>query len=604
MENNIKNLFPSEEMPWLKSYVDGAREESVKPAEQIGMWRFIERALKEQGDQYPAIEYFGRKIKRSELIAKVWLWARTLRGMGVGPDDRVIIFIPFIPEAAYIIFALNLIGAWPVMLNMGSSPEALAAGSKGAKFGVIADAVEENMAHVFRNSKEFEHVLFLSIGDQMPFYMKALVRLKTGKKNRDILKQNSNYISAADAIRRWGSFDGEVEAEFDPERPAIVTSSGGTSSKGYAKQIMDSNRAVISMFMQVLQTPLRDRYQPGTICYTGLPPFVSTCIFCLFLSPLYRNMTCYMEPRFDSKVFTKTIFKAKPQICLTPGRCWVYFFTQVERMLASGKKVDLSFFRMPIMGGEGCTPEDLRWMNSLMRKCGSPVQLMSGYGMSEIFSLLTADCRYGYPSDNDSEPVVSVGTPMPGTTAGVFDKDGNELPYGCRGELCIKATTLMLGYYNDEARTKEAIRDGWYHSGDLASIGKDGQIYVYCRMDEKFKCDDGTDFFPIDLELKMNSVEDVHCSMVNNMAAPGEKPRLAAHVVLYHECEDREAVIRKLDTATREILPDGLRIEGFKIHRHIFRMSNVCKTDRNSYKAELTGYFRPEGDRLVEVSFN
>lgn len=603
MNSEAKKKFPSEEMPWLNLYAKGAREAALKPVEEITMWRYLERYLKADGDKIPALKYFGRTVKRSELIKQVYRWARTLKGMGIEADERVIIYIPFIPEAAYILFALNIIGAWPVMLNMGSSPEALKAGSEGARFGIIADAVEDKMAHVFRNSRQFKAVLFLSITDQMGLPMKAVARLKVSSKNRKILKENRHYISASDALKRWSGYKGEIEAAYDPQRPAIVTSSGGTSQKGYAKQIMDTNRAVISMYEQVLWTPLRERYIPGGTVYTGLPPFISTCIFCLFYGPLAHNMTCQIEPRFDSKIFTKNILKYRPQICLAPGRCWIYFFTQIERMLKKGKKVDFSQFTMPIMGGDGCVPEDLRWMNSVLRKCNSPVQIASGYGMSEVFSILTCDCRDGYESDNDTEDVITVGAPVPGGVVSIQDANGNELGYHERGEICVKTTTMMRGYYNNEELTASVMRGGWYHSGDLGSIDEKGFVYIYSRMSDAFFLEDGTPYYPVDLELRMTKDKEVHNTLVLNMAGKGEKPKLAAHIVLYHDCKDKEAVIRRLDASVQDILPEGIRIEGYKIHRHILRMSNVCKTDINSYRAEHTGYCRPEGDRMVEVNF-
>lgn len=596
--------LPSVEMPWLKWHPEGAREKSIAPQEQCTMYKYIERAFLEHGDKYPAMVYFGKKIQRSEVLRKVDLWARMFRGMGVGPEDRVVISIPFIPEAAYILFALNRIGAWPVMLNLGSAPEALKKGAEGAKFGIVADAVEEQMAHVFRNNPAFEYVIYLSIATDMPVPTRQIVKLKSGCATRKLLREAKNYITSADALKRWGGFDGQIDAEYKPGRPAIVTSSGGTSSAGYAKQIMDTNEAVIAMFRQALESDLKYRFQPGTSCLTSLPPFVSTSIFVLFLAPLFRNMTCYIEPRVDAKTITKDVLKFKPSVCLIPGRAWIYFFTQVERKIAVCKTPDLSRFVMPIMGGEGVIPEDFRWMNSLMRKCGSPTGLVSGYGMSEVFSLLTADMREPYASDDDTAPVISVGQPMPGTNVAILDEDGNELTYGQRGEVCAKATTLMRGYYNDEENTAKALEGGWYHSGDLGYVSEDGLLYIYGRMADNFKREDGSLFCPVDLEIRMNEDKEVHCTMVNNMAKEGEKPCLVAHVVLYHSCTDRETVIRRLDESVKDILPEGVRIEGYKIHRHVFRMSNVCKTDRNSYRAELTGYVRPDAGRMVDVSFN
>lgn len=595
------SILPSEERPWMKFYEPGAATSAQGPDMGITMWKYIENALRQHGDDIEAFLYFGRKVKRSQLIDNVYRWARTLRGMGIGPDERVVIYSPFTPEIAYIFFALNHIGAWPVMLNMASSPEALMCAAQGARFAVVADAVEDNMAHILHSSN-WETVIFVQMGTCMPFPLRQIMALKSCLKRRRLLKENPHYITTARALDRWSSFNGPLETDYDPMRPAIVTSSGGTSQKGYAKQIMDSNAAVIAMFRQVLQTKLKDGYLQGTVCYTSLPPFVSTSLFVLFLAPLFRGMTCVLEPRLDGRVFTDNVLKHRPQVTLIPGRCWIYFFTQIERSIRKGHKPDLSFFKLPIMGGEGVSPNDLRWMNDLLHQCGSTISLISGYGLSEVFSVVSVDLEGA--ADNDKSPVINVGRPLPAVAAGVFDKDGNELGYDERGELYVKSPTMMLGYYKNEKLTQQVVRDGWFHTGDLCSISKDGLVYHYCRMSDCFTTANGRTVYPIDIELLVNEDPDVRCSMVNNMAPAGMPPRLAAHIVLKHGTDSTEDIIRRIDRKISQSMPDGLSIEGYKIHRHIFRMSNVCKIDRNSYRMEKDGYIRPLDGRMLQVTFD
>lgn len=68
------------------------------------------------------------------------------------------------------------------------------------------------------------------------------------------------------------------------------------------------------------------------------------------------------------------------------GAYWETFFHKVEEQIAAGKAPDLSRLRMPIIGGEGTTPEKLAWMDSLLQRCGGQ-QVLSGYGLSEAFSI-------------------------------------------------------------------------------------------------------------------------------------------------------------------------------------------------------------------------
>jgi len=600
MENK---RIPSQEKPWLKWYVENAWEKAHEPYENVTMYQYLSRKLREDGDKYDALNYFGTRISRSKMLSEIDRWARTFCGMGIKENDRVIVFIPFTPEAAYILFALNKIGAWPVMLNLGSSAEAIKSGCVDSKFAIVSDAVEDRIAHVLRNNPSFQNVILLNVGTDMPLVMRNLYKLKNGKIQKNILKEAKNYISSKNALARWSGFSGETEAPCDIKRPAIITSTSGTSKAGYAKQILDSNAAVVSMIKQLGLTSLPPRCKPGDICYTGLPPFISTSVLVLFLLPLFYNLTCYIDPRMEAEVFTKNLLKYRPQLCLITGRCWVYFFTQIERMIKKGKTPDLSFLRIPIMGGDGIVVKDLKWMNGLLKQCGAEYGICSGYGMSEMFSLLSADTRYGFAANNDTEPVISVGAPMPGSEVAIMDENCNELGYGERGEVCARGMTLMEGYYNDPEKTREAIRDGWYHSGDLGSIDEDGNIYVYGRMSSCYTDAEGHKLQPFDLENFVAQDPEVHYCMVNNMAPDGQKPRLAMHLVLLHECKDTAAVIRRIDKSVKDFLEYGQIVEGYKLHRHIFKMNAVLKLDRRYYKEQFTGYIRPEGDKMVEVSF-
>jgi len=602
MTINTSKRLPSEEMPWQKWHEPNAREETTKPIENITMCQLVERSLRKQGDVYPAIDYFGNKISRSKFLTMIDDWARMFHKMGVETDERVIFFAPFTPESAAIFLALNKIGACAVMLNFGSSVEALAKGLEGARFAVVADAVESIIAPLLRNNSAFKHVILLSINTDMPFFMRQAMSIKNVISKKKILNNAKNYITSREAFRRYGGYTGPVEVPCEPERPAIVTSSGGTSSKGYAKQVMDSNRAVISMMRQTNYNVLVKTFLPGTTCYTSLPPFISTSTVILFLLPLCNNMTSFMDPRVDPKVFTNNILKIHPQNCLIPGPGWVYFFAEIEKRIKEGRTPDLGFLNMPMMGGDGISVKDFRWMNGLLRKCGSKVGIFSGYGMSEMLSVLTVDNRMGYEADKDTQSVISVGNPIPGVDVAIMDKNGNELSYGERGEVCTKGSTFMLGYYNDIGRTNAALRDGWYRSGDLGSIDEDGNLFIYGRLQDCFENEDGTVFHPSDIEFIVNKDNDVSRCVVVNMSQSEEKPCFAVHVFLNDECTDTNSTIRRIDKTVHDSLRFQIEIGGYKIHRQFFKMSTALKIDRQYYKSLRNGYIKPEGEKMIDVN--
>jgi len=111
--------------------------------------------------------------------------------------------------------------------------------------------------------------------------------------------------------------------------------------------------------------------------------------------------------------------------------------------------------------------------------------LLEGYGtteMSPVVSVNVPDIEHENQRQTGFKPG-TVGHPIPGVSAKVVDVDtGADLGPGREGMLLVKGPNLMLGYLNQPAKTKEAVKDGWYVTGDLASIGEDGFIRIADRV--------------------------------------------------------------------------------------------------------------------------
>lgn len=84
------------------------------------------------------------------------------------------------------------------------------------------------------------------------------------------------------------------------------------------------------------------------------------------------------------------------------------------------------------------------------------------------------------PPDGPQKPG-SVGLPMPGVEMRIFDDNDNELPIGEVGEIVVRGENVMIGYRNQPAETAEAMRSGWYHTGDLGKVDVDGYFYIVDR---------------------------------------------------------------------------------------------------------------------------
>lgn len=597
-------IKPSEEKRWMKYYAPGAMDLANAGKKKLNLWQFLKPEIEADHDRNDAFIYFGKHIKRSTLIEHVDKWARVLKGMGVNADDHLLIFSPLTPEIACLLFAANIVGATAIFPNLAASDEALADSVGESKVAFVFDGLEWRLSEILKR-KQFKQVVLMNATRSMAAPLKQIAGAANWLKTRQVRHRSPKYMSISKALKTFGDYQGEVEAPYKENRVAIVSSSGGTTMKGRAKQICLTNEGMINMFQCALGFNLNGNiFREGTIAYCNLPPFVCTSLFVLLMAPLYRGMVTVIEPRLDVKTFTKNLLKYKPQITLIPGKCWEGFFEHVENMIEQGEKPDLSFFRLPIMGGEGCTPEMLEWMDNLMHDCGSSVGIVSGYGMSEAFSVITIDYRPEVKNKRNEKLAISVGYPFPGFTVGIFDPDGNELPYGHRGELWAKTPTVMKGYLNNPELSELIIGDGWIHSGDYCEMDENGLVYMYGRMSDNVLSAQGKTVYLFDIANHLRQDEAVKHSMVNNMSDDATKPRLVAHLILQDGLNDSiEQVLRRLDDDLNKWLPDGMTLEGYKIHEGSFRMSIVCKVDHNSYHDESDGYLKPVGHTLKEVSF-
>jgi len=103
------------------------------------------------------------------------------------------------------------------------------------------------------------------------------------------------------------------------------------------------------------------------------------------------------------------------------------------------------------------------------------VPIMEGYGMSEGSPVVTFNHK------NRVRKPGSIGTPVWGVEVKLVDDKGNEVPVGEKGELLYRGHNVMKGYYNKPEATAKTIRNGWLHSGDVATKDEDGYYYIVDR---------------------------------------------------------------------------------------------------------------------------
>ncbi|KAF1379587.1 hypothetical protein PFLUV_G00177590 [Perca fluviatilis] len=156
-------------------------------------------------------------------------------------------------------------------------------------------------------------------------------------------------------------------------------------------------------------------------------------------------------------------------------------------------KYDLSSIEAGVMGGSPCPPEIVRKLKTDMNM----KEIMIAYGSTENSPVTFL----GFPQDNEELKINTVGCIMSHTEAKVVDPTTGEIvPLGASGELMIRGSCVMHGYWDDPEKTREVIsQDRWYRTGDTASLNSLG----YCRIEGRIKdmiIRGGENIYPAEIE--------------------------------------------------------------------------------------------------------
>jgi long-chain acyl-CoA synthetase len=132
---------------------------------------------------------------------------------------------------------------------------------------------------------------------------------------------------------------------------------------------------------------------------------------------------------------------------------------------------DTSSLRIGVSGGASIPVEVLR---AAEERFG--IVILEGYGLSETSPTAT------FNRSVEQRKVGSIGLPIWGTEAKVVDENDEEVAPGERGELILRGHHIMKGYYKKPEATEEAMKNGWFHTGDLATMDEDGFVFIVDRV--------------------------------------------------------------------------------------------------------------------------
>ena len=528
---------------WLKSYPPGVPEQV--PAPQFRSLReMIEHSFQEYPDN-PAYTNMGTTLTYRELDELSMQFACYLqKNLELTRGERVAIMLPNVLQ--YPVAMCGAFRAGLVVVNVNPLYTARELKHQLSDSGARCIVILENFAHILEeviDDTDVEHVITTGVGDLLRFPKNLLVNFVLRHVKRQVPGYKlPNSVTFRHALNA-GASEQLSHVEIGLADIAYLQYTGGTT--GVSKGAMLSHRNMVYNVAQSMcwQGDAYDGVEP-LVAITALPLYhifslQGNCLLVMAQGGLNVLIT---NPR-DMPAFVKDIAQFKFNL-----------LTGVNTMFAGllntpgFSDIDFAPLRVVVGGGMAVQPAVARHWHEVT---GKPI--VQGYGLTETSPAAVCNTI-------DGEFTGSIGLPIPSTEAMIAGDDGNELPVGEVGEICLKGPQVMEGYWQRPAETAEVmLPGGWLRTGDIGRMDEGGFIYIEDRKKDMILVS-GFNVYP-------NEVENVVVEMDGILEA---------------------AAIGVADEKSGEI------VKVFAVRKH----ENISEQDVIDYCREnLTGYKRP---KLVE----
>ncbi|KAA9166391.1 long-chain fatty acid--CoA ligase [Amycolatopsis acidicola] len=425
----------------------------------------------------------ARTLTYAELDGKANQVAGALRANGVRPGDRIALIAPNVAEFPILYFGLLKAGAVVVPLNP-----------------LMKD---RELSFVFNDCGAV--AVFAWEGSEgLPVLANARAAAEQSPSVRQVIPLGELEDFLAPHPR---------EAETEPtgaEDPAVIIYTSGTTGtpKG---AVLSHVSLLLNARMKELLVPKHDH----DVVLVALPLYHVFGQTSVMNGNVHGGATLVLLPRFDPKTALEqmiehgvTLFSGVPSMF----QAFLQADPDGTKLRAVAKTV-----RLVTSGGAGLP---VALYERFRQTCGLGIR--QGYGLSETSPTVTFS-----PWDEPIRPA-SVGKPVWGVDIEVVDKQDKPVPAGEVGEIAIRGHCVMLGYYNQPEATAEAVRDGWFHTGDLGKFDEDGWLYVVDRVKDLI-LRGGYNVYPAEVEQVLLSHPDVAITAV----VGEDHERLGQEVVAY-----------------------------------------------------------------------
>ena len=426
-----------------------------------------------------SLEFSGIRINFETFDDQVNQVANALISLGIKKGDRVALLLPNTPHIAVATYAVWRAGAVAVLNNPLYTDVELEHqfNDSGATVLIALDLLVPRMLKL-RPRTSIKTIIVAHILDYLGFPKKQLFPLIAKGKHRKIPPE-THVIEWTKLLKESSKQAPAIEVGF--EETAALQYTGGTT--GVSKGVILSHANFSKNCQQGLAWITKLKPQESVVL-GSLPIFHAFGLFTLNMC-VRGVWEMVLLPRPTAEEIMKAISRNK--VNLFPGVPTMFVDILNHPKL---KRYNLSSLDLCVSGAAPC-PVDV--LHRFERLTGA--QILEGYGISEASPAAALN-----PVNGKNKPG-TIGLPLPDTVVKIISLDDSdmEMPLGETGELIIKGPQVAQGYYNMEAETAITFKNKWLHTGDVASLDKDGYITIVDRLKDMIIAS-GYNIYPRDID--------------------------------------------------------------------------------------------------------
>lgn len=478
-----------------------------------------------------ALEYFDTQITYKDLIKKINKVAAALKAIGAKKGERITICMPNTPEAIYMFYAINEIGAVANMIHPLSSEKEIEefVNQAESKIMLCVDVSYPKVENIIKNTK-IEQLVVVSPTRSMDMLVRLIYKLTKGRKNH--IKKSQQIITWDQFLSKSNKYVGSPHARVNATDDAVIMYSGGTTGKPKGTILSNLNFNAQALGAKYLVPEL---FKPDYSFMAFLPNFHAFGLGCCIHMPLYFGARTFLIPQFNPKKFKSYITRYKVDILVGVPTVFEYL-TKIKF-----KKDGLKNVKYVVSGGDMISMSSKEIINDFLKNHGSKAIIENGYGLTE------ASGGFIFSPRSVAEEPDTIGYPIPDNEVIIMNlKTKKPAKLGEDGEILVRGLSVMKGYLKKPAETEKAfIKVGnkkYLRTGDIGYLDERGVVHFRSRL-KRMIVSNGYNIYPA-------NIEDVtlRCKDISACAVVGREDKLRGEKVVVFVVANpdaREHAIRK-----------------------------------------------------------